>query len=343
MKLGVTVGHHGESLRDVADFAAYGERAGLSFIGFSDSQSIYRETWCSMTAAALATERVGLVTTATNVTTRHPVLTASAAASVDEASGGRVSIAVGTGASSTTNLGLKRAKPSELRSAVEMMRAAFRQSLDIAAGQQPGQTVLLSWARRAVPIIVSASGPMATRVAAEAGDGIIMQGDLSTDVIRDRVAKIRAMREAGPLRDEPFQIWLYAPGFIADDIAEGRAAVGGVVSAMAVSILDPDVPEHGIPEELHDPFDEFRRRYSWVNHGSPSADGETSLMEELGLAESMFSRLSIVGTETEVTDQLGELAAAGVETVIFTGSVPDKRQFMDRVGSLQRSVMAAQA
>lgn len=49
--VGMTVGHGDESVRDVAQLAVEIEQAGLDAVGFSDSQSVFRETYCNMTAA----------------------------------------------------------------------------------------------------------------------------------------------------------------------------------------------------------------------------------------------------------------------------------------------------
>ena len=50
-----------------------------------------------MTTAAVATERLRLSTGVTNPVTRHPAVTAGAAASVQSVSGGRMSLAIGRG------------------------------------------------------------------------------------------------------------------------------------------------------------------------------------------------------------------------------------------------------
>src|SRR4029453_13591415 len=118
MHVGITVGHGGESVRRVAELAQTAEEAGLDAVGFSDSPSVFRDTYCMMTAAALQQKRALLITTITNVTTRHPVVTANAIASIDEASGGRALLGIATGASSVANVGLPRARPKELRAGV---------------------------------------------------------------------------------------------------------------------------------------------------------------------------------------------------------------------------------
>lgn len=340
MRIGITLGHTGETVRDVAAYAAEAEAAGLDHVGFSDSQSVFRETYCMMTAAALATSRIGLVTTATNVTLRDPVLTACSIATVDEVSDGRAFLGIGTGASSVKNIGKERAKPRELRAGVERIRQAFDQSLAVqAAGRSETDTVLLSYAKRAVPVLVSCStgGPLAIKIAAECGNGVMLQGDLSLDVLRDRVERIRAIRAASPRADEPFDMWLYAPGWIADTEAECRDAVGGVVASLAAAILDPDVPEHAIPEELREPFREFVRRYRFAEHASPE---HAAIMDEVGVADHLYERLALVGTPETFAARLTELEDIGFDALVMTGYVPDKHVLIERVGRLAAALAA---
>jgi len=337
VKLGITLGHHGETARDVAQLAAEVEAAGLDLVGMSDSQSIFRDTYCTMTAAALSTSSILIGPTTTNVTTRHPVVTAAAMATVDEAAHGRAYLTIGTGASSTANLGQKKATPKELREGVRAIRDAYDTSLAIAAGAEPGHTVTLSFATRKVDTIVSCStrGPLAQRVAAEEGDGALLIGDLDLATVAATIAQIRAWRDASPRAGEPFRIWLYGPGWVSDNLREGQDAVGGVVSAIASGILRADDPRHGIPDELRDNYREFCERYSFARHGDPGSD-HVELMRELGVADHLFGRLALVGTAAEVQERLRGYASLGIEAVVLTGSVPDKRVLIERLATVAR-------
>ena len=68
-----------------------------------------------MTLAAAATSRVALATCVTNLVTRHPSITASAAASVDAAAGGRTILGIGAGHSGVANVGGAPSRPADLR------------------------------------------------------------------------------------------------------------------------------------------------------------------------------------------------------------------------------------
>ena len=70
-----------------------------------DSQSLLCDPYVALTAAASSTERLGLGIGVSNSITRHPAVTASAIASVQELSGGRAVLGLGRGNSSLAYLG----------------------------------------------------------------------------------------------------------------------------------------------------------------------------------------------------------------------------------------------
>jgi 5,10-methylenetetrahydromethanopterin reductase len=71
-----------------ARMARLGDEFGFDMVGIADTPGNAMDPWVAMTLAASATSRVRLATCVTNLVTRHPAITASAAASVDVASGG---------------------------------------------------------------------------------------------------------------------------------------------------------------------------------------------------------------------------------------------------------------
>ena len=94
-----------------ARMARLGEETGFDLIGIADTPGNALDPWVAMTLAAAATSRVALATCVTNLVTRHPSITASAAASVDAAAGGRTILGVGAGHSGVANVGACPAGP----------------------------------------------------------------------------------------------------------------------------------------------------------------------------------------------------------------------------------------
>ena len=94
------------------------EDSGFDLLGVADSQSVFRELYVSLTVAALNTSRIRLGPLVTNPQTRHLVVTASAVASVDELSGGRMMLGLGSGDSAIYTLGAPPATVAGLEDAV---------------------------------------------------------------------------------------------------------------------------------------------------------------------------------------------------------------------------------
>ena len=103
MKFGVTM--FPNNLEDVASQARLAEEMGFDYVGIADSQSLARELYVTLSVVAMSTERVMLGPTVSNPRTRHPAVASSAIASVNELSGGRAFLGIGSGDSAVLNLG----------------------------------------------------------------------------------------------------------------------------------------------------------------------------------------------------------------------------------------------
>ena len=73
------------------------EALGYSDLWCTDSSLHARNAYAYLTLAATRTVRLGLGTAVTNPLTRHPAITAVAATTVDEISGGRFTLGIGVG------------------------------------------------------------------------------------------------------------------------------------------------------------------------------------------------------------------------------------------------------
>ncbi|MCL2582415.1 MAG: LLM class flavin-dependent oxidoreductase, partial [Streptosporangiales bacterium] len=85
------------SAAEIEQQARLCEDAGFDGMFITDSQNLWLECWVALTVAAMTTSRLKLGTCVTNPVTRHPAVTADAAASLQEVSGGRVILGIGRG------------------------------------------------------------------------------------------------------------------------------------------------------------------------------------------------------------------------------------------------------
>ena len=127
--------------QETADFARQAEALGYYRLGIWDSPALFREPWITLAAVAQATSRIKLGTNVTNPLTRHPVVTASAAATLDELAPGRIYIGIGSGDSGVYNLGFTGSPMAHLREYI----LTVRKLLEEGKAEYQGKQVLLTW------------------------------------------------------------------------------------------------------------------------------------------------------------------------------------------------------
>src|SRR5258707_10301708 len=137
-----------------ARMARLGEELGFDLVGIADTPGNALDPWVAMPLAAAATSRVRLATCVTNLVTRHPSITASAAASVDLAAGGRTILGIGAGHSGVANVGGAPTRAAELREGLAFLKTA----LSGAPAAWRGAATHLPWVKRPVPVYAAADG-----------------------------------------------------------------------------------------------------------------------------------------------------------------------------------------
>jgi alkanesulfonate monooxygenase SsuD/methylene tetrahydromethanopterin reductase-like flavin-dependent oxidoreductase (luciferase family) len=185
---------------DVATIAREGER--LGYEGVFLPETGVRDTLATLTGLAGETSTLLLGTGVIPMRARTAELAATAAATVQERSGGRHIFGVGTGGSA--------------RGALEGLRAyveTIRERLDEAALDLPAP----------IPVWVAALGPKATRLAGEIADGVILNWCTPERVAEARAAIRDAATAAG--RDpDAVTISVYVRGAFSDRADEALLA-----------------------------------------------------------------------------------------------------------------------
>ncbi len=97
----------------IAAHAAALEALGWDGMSLTDSQNLSPDVYVALTIAAQANERLQLGPGVTNPVTRHPAVTASAIAALQQLSGGRAMLGLGRGDSALFNIGRKPAPRAE--------------------------------------------------------------------------------------------------------------------------------------------------------------------------------------------------------------------------------------
>ncbi len=136
-----------------------------------DSQLRRRDTYVLLAAAARATERITLGPLIANPVTRHPTVTASSIATIDELAPGRTLLGWGVGDTAVRLAGLRPARVKELEAGARLMRALLDgESVEVGAAR-PARLPH----HRPVPIWIAAGGPRTLRMAGGVADGVFIR------------------------------------------------------------------------------------------------------------------------------------------------------------------------
>jgi 5,10-methylenetetrahydromethanopterin reductase len=299
-----------------------------------DSQLRRRDTYVLLAAAARATERIVLGPLIANPVNRHPTVTASSIATIDELAPGRTLLGWGVGDTAVRLAGLRPARVKELEAGARLMRSLL-----------DGEPVEVGAARparlphhRPVPIWIAAGGPRTLRMAGGVADGVFIRVGTHPANIAVAVEAIRAGAvEAG--RD-PASVRLGAifHTVLVDDPDDAMAMARSMAAGYyeySPALFDPPRlawtgPDPSILKREHQVWPDF--------HHAPDLVAGGHVVEFLPPAAS--DAFSLRGGPTEVAERLIEVlrsAPARFEHVVLhpipNPPSPDDRDrgFMARV------------
>jgi 5,10-methylenetetrahydromethanopterin reductase len=294
---------------DVLRLARRCDELGYDGVWLTDSSLLWREAYSLLGAIAAGTERVSLGTAVTNPITRRLTVTAGAALTLAELSGGRAILGLGNGDSALRTEGLRPARVDELRAAIGTLRRLLAGEEADAGG---GVACRVTYARPGdgAPIYVAASGPRMLALAGEVADGVILMNGVSSarlgaaiDVVRSAAAA--AGRDPGAVR-----VVVWTACVAAHDAA---AAVDSVKYNVARAILRtmPGTEEDGVRACA----ERLRAHYDFYEHGRPDARFAELVPDEL------VPMFALAGTPDQIRARAAELEGLGVDELAL--AIPD--------------------
>jgi 5,10-methylenetetrahydromethanopterin reductase len=288
------------------------EEMGFDVALIPDSQALAREVYVTLTACAANTSRITLGTGITNPLTRHPSVTASAIASLNEFSGGRALLGIGRGDSAVRKIGHEIAPLRPYRAYVEAVRGLL-------AGETveyDGARFELEWLSRPVqkpvPVDMAASGPKNLALAGELADRTSMWLPADAELIARAATSVRKGTERAHRDPATTQLGVYLPCFLSPDLSKAREQVRGV-AAVGVNFFawDKSVRLEDLPAPLAAEAQRLRGQYSFGGHGqSESAHARL-------LSETFIDWACLVGSVEACVDRLRGIFAQGVQYVYF--------------------------
>jgi 5,10-methylenetetrahydromethanopterin reductase len=179
---------YGVTLQGVDDPQGFGELArrieelGYDDLWITDSSLHAGEVYVYATLALQATSRLRVGTAVTNPLTRHPAITANAAATLERLAPGRFVCGIGVGDSPLPEIGAGIARVSTLVDTIATMRRLWAgETLSGQFGRHEYRGAKLTVPVGELPVHVAASGPKTLAAAGEHADGAIVLAGLFPD------------------------------------------------------------------------------------------------------------------------------------------------------------------
>jgi len=286
------------------------ERLEFDTFWVADSHVIWNETYSlfGWLIAQCESERLQFGTMVTNPVSRDPIVVASAFATLQDVSGGRMLCGIGRGDSSVRLLNRHPAKVAELADAVTLIRTlASGDSMEI-----DGKVVSLEWATGVpVPVLVAGYGARMLETAGRVGSGVILECADPHFVSWALEHVHRGAREAGRDPSE-LSVVCSTATYVSDDIALARDQVrpfGAVVGNHVAEVLR-NTGANSLPPEL-EAFVANRPEYDYAKHVHREEEQANYV------PDSIVDRLCITGPLDKCVERLRELDDLGVTHVNF--------------------------
>jgi probable F420-dependent oxidoreductase len=271
-----------------------------------------------------ATERLRLGTCVTNPATRDITVTASALATLNEITAGRMDLGIGRGDSARRVMGKKPTTVAYMEDCCRIVRA-------LTAGESvtvDDTELQLTWATHGpVPIWVAGYGPMALAAAGRVADGVILQL-ADPDIIRWCMGFVRAAAEEAGRDPDAIQVMAAAAAYISDDVGSGRERVRwfpALVSNHVVDLINK-YDKADLPEALWH-YVERREGYDYRHHAEVGSDNASFVSDEI------VDRFAIVGSAEAHLQRLEELRSAGVTQLNIYLMNGDEEAQLDAYGA----------
>ncbi len=283
------------------------EDAGFSGVFMTEANN---DSLACALALGLHTKRIKLGTAITNIYLRHPNLLANEAAAVQEFTGGRFILGLGTGhRESNSALGIEMGIPlTRMRETVKTLRAALE-------GGKTGPRVSAK-----LPLYLAGVSRPMVKLAGEIGDGVIFNF-FPPARVKEALGELSEGAQIGGRDVKQIEAALFATAFISDDLEAARRPARKLLSRYgALKFYGNMMARSG-----------FEREIAAIR--AAGRDGDAAVK---AVSDEMIDATLLVGSEARVRERLRELCAAGIGTaIVFTNPVNE-----DRNAAVMRTIRA---
>ena len=320
-----TLAGHSASPRDCAAEAQDAERIGIGSVLVSERFNV-KEACTLCGAVGAVSEDLGIVTSATNLQTRHPMVTAAFANTMHQLTGGRFAFGLGRGIEVLGSMyGIQPSSMSEMESFTVLMRRLWAGEMVGGVEHHMGSSPLmfLQNAEPAdIPVVVSAIGPRTLEWAGGVMDGVILHTYFSDEATARSVEAVRRGAEKAGRDPSSVRIWSVL-ATVGDHLGHDlvmKKTVGRLATylqgygevLLAANGWDPA------------PLDAFRS--DEVVSSVPGAIDAVATTEQLEHIATLFPAEWLDAAATGTAQQCARTALAqfdlGVDSVVLHGATP---------------------
>jgi probable F420-dependent oxidoreductase len=284
------------------------ERHGFGYAWTYDSHVLWQESVPMLAVAARETSKIRLGHFVTNPATRDPTVLASAYATLQDLSNGRMAMGIGRGDSAVRVIGRQPMKVAEFERSCAMVRA-FMNGGEVEWNDKQLQ---LKWVRPELPPIpmwIAGYGPRALAVAGRVAYCVIIQL-ADPEIIQWIMATARQAAEEAGRDPAQLKCIVGAPAHISDDLADAREQVRWFPAMVSNHVMDL-IDRYGadgsaVPKALTD-YVQARKFYDYNEHSRVGAAHGEFVTDEI------CDRFCVLGTAEQAKAKLQELQEIGVD------------------------------
>jgi probable F420-dependent oxidoreductase len=303
MEFGVVLQCDPPAARTVA-LAKKAEEHGFDYVWTFDSHLLWQEPYVIHSRILAETRTIKVGPMVTNPATRDWTVTASTFATLNEMYGNRTVCGVGRGDSAVRVINGAPTTLKTLREAIHVIRE-LGNSRPV---EYKGATLQFPWSKGSqLEVWVAAYGPMALKLAGEAGDGFILQL-ADVDIAEWMIQTVRTAAANAGRDPMAIKFCVAAPMYVGSDGDHMRDQCrwfGGMVGNHVADIVAKYGSDSAVPQALTD-YIAGRQDYDYNEHG------RAGNVHTLFVPDEIVDRFCVLGTAEQHIEKLEKLKALGV-------------------------------
>ncbi|HEX6022870.1 MAG TPA: TIGR03842 family LLM class F420-dependent oxidoreductase [Solirubrobacter sp.] len=290
--------------RAALDRLRLAERLGFDTFWVTDSHVIWNECYSLLGWLIGQAEdpKIEFGTMVTNPVSRDPIVIASAFATLQDLSGGRMLCGIGRGDSAVRVLKRRPATVKAFEAAARTIETLARGG---AVQTEAGET-RIEWATGGkVPVYVAAYGPRMLDLAGRVGDGVIIEC-ADPAYLSWAMERVHAGAQAEGRDPASLAIICTTTTFVSDDLAAAREQVRPVAALVGNHVAEVmrNLGPGSMPAEL-EAFVAERPDYDYMHHVQRGEQADY-------IPDEMVDRLCLVGSAQHCATRIEELRQLGV-------------------------------